>query len=103
MCSMEQKRAANETYTRSDYSSADTITEFGYPSRAMLRTWRKEHERTGKIPEGRGLRLPPSVPGRCRPRHRTAWNTAGVSVFNGLQVGGLGTESFGFRHEKKRV
>ena len=37
MYSMEQKRAAIETYIRFDHSSADTIAELGYPSRTMLK------------------------------------------------------------------
>lgn len=51
MYSMEQKRAAIETYIRFDHSTADTIAELGYPSRAMLGMWWKGYERTGKIPE----------------------------------------------------
>ena len=51
MYSMEQKRAAIETYIRFDHSSADTIAELGYPSRTMLRKWWKEYERTGTVPE----------------------------------------------------
>lgn len=39
MYSVEQKRAANETYIRFDHSSADAIAELGYPSRTMPRTW----------------------------------------------------------------
>lgn len=37
MYSMEQKRAASETYIKFDHSSADTIAKLGYPSRTMLK------------------------------------------------------------------
>lgn len=55
MYSVEQKRAAIETYIRFDHSSADAIAELGYPSRAMPRTWWKEYERTEQVPERKPL------------------------------------------------
>ena len=55
MYSVEQKRAAIETYIRFDHGSADAIAELGYPSRAMPGMWWKEYERTKQVPERKPL------------------------------------------------
>ena len=47
MHSAEQKKKAIETFARFDCSAADTIAELGYPSRVMLRNWRKEYQISG--------------------------------------------------------
>lgn len=60
MFSLEQRRAALETFVRYDHSYADTIAELGYPTRTYLRNWWKEYEETGGMPAG----------GNCRRRSR---------------------------------
>jgi hypothetical protein len=57
MYSMEQKRAAIETYIRFDHSSADMIAKLGYPSRTMLKDVAEEIREDGQGP-GKGTAHP---------------------------------------------
>ena len=54
MYSAKQRKAAIDTFIRFDHSYADTIAELGYPSRAALRMWWKEYEKTGQLPQQKG-------------------------------------------------
>lgn len=47
----EAENAAIDTFIRFDHSYADTIAELGYPSRAVLRMWWREYEKTGQLPQ----------------------------------------------------
>ena len=57
MYSAKQRKAAIDTFIRFDHSYADTIAELGYPSRAALRMWWKEYEKTGQLPQRRRREL----------------------------------------------
>ena len=86
MYSMEQKRAAIETYIRFDHSSADTIAELGYPSRTMLKDVvegiREDGEGPGKgtaypLHSATGRYIPPSRP--TTPASGPRWSGGGSS------------------------
>lgn len=47
MYSAEQRVKAIETFARFRCNAADTIAELGYPNRATLRNWWKEHRISG--------------------------------------------------------
>lgn len=51
MYSAKQRKEAIERSSGFDHSYADTIVELGYPSRAALRMWWKEYEKTGQLPQ----------------------------------------------------
>ena len=54
MYSAKQRKAVIDTSIRFDHSHADTIAELSYPSRAALRMWWKEYEKTGQMPQQKG-------------------------------------------------
>lgn len=53
MFSIEQRKKAIELFIKYDHSCAAVIRELGYPGRHTLRSWWKDYERLGEVPEGR--------------------------------------------------
>lgn len=53
MYSQGQRRRAIEAFIKFDHSYADTVAEFGYPTRARLRNRWNECRKTGGVPESK--------------------------------------------------
>lgn len=58
MYSLEQRRAAIETFIKFGYSYADTIAELGYPNRQSLRSWWNDYREHGEVRPGKSTREP---------------------------------------------
>lgn len=71
MFSEEQRKIAIETCIRYDHSYTDTVTEFGYPTRATLRLWWRSASRPAR---SRWARAIESQSSRTI-RHMPPWDT----------------------------